>query len=90
MARLWRQCHVSLHKFSRNKNANPRLGYMSAGKHPMSEAVLTCRNCANWMMENARIVSRREDAERLLVRAQRFNELADRLEQREQEPTSDQ
>jgi hypothetical protein len=61
-----------------------------AGKHPMSEAVLTYRTCAIWMIENARIVSGREDADRLLARAQRFNDLANRLEQREQEPISNQ
>lgn len=49
----------------------------------MSDAVPIYRNCASWTLANARIASSAEDAERLARRAQRYMDLADRLEQQE-------
>jgi hypothetical protein len=56
----------------------------------MSEAVLTYRACATWTLENARIASRREDSDRLLARARRYMDLAERLERQEQQQAAKQ
>jgi hypothetical protein len=67
------------------KEQNTNRGVEASTRHrkPMSDAILTYRKYADWMLESARIASSTEDAERLARRAQRYMDLAERLEQQE-------